>query len=136
MMLNTEPVNRAQTVFNGARCEFEVERSIDEETEVYSSRLRNCGSDTDYTVRSFFEIQLNKHGKLRHVNNKKGTDIKYLELSDAAISSDQGPNVTINTLAMKKKNVHLGYVHFYVEVTSVQPQQDIYDFFVWGTTII
>jgi hypothetical protein len=136
MSFNKEPVNRVQTAFSGARCEFEVERSKEGEIEVYSSKLRNCGSDSDFDVTPFFEVKVIKDGRFGFLTSRSGFKPEYLDFSDAVISRDQGPSVTIYRLAMTEEGVKLISVYFYVLVKGIQQQQDICDSVVWKSAII
>jgi hypothetical protein len=131
MSLNTDPIKQVQTAFTGARCTFEVERSKEDEIEVYSSSLKNCVSNFEYDVYSFFEVNVNKDGKLVSSMGEP----RFLDFPDDVIPRDQGPSVTINRLTMMKGNVQLNSIDFYV-IAEMAYVQDMTAVLVWKSEII
>jgi hypothetical protein len=134
MYLKSGAVNQYQTSFNGARCEFEVKRSKEDEIEVYSSSLQNCGSTADYYVYSDFTLpmKIKLNGTFVPQTDVTGISRKYTGLS----SNYQGPNVTINRATMMKEDTWLKGIEFNLFLDEQGGQKDICNTLEWKYIII
>jgi hypothetical protein len=134
MTLSGRPINRIQNAFSGVKCAFLVERSAEDEIDVYSSSLKHCGSGADYDVYGpYFEVKINKGGgSINRTIDASGPEgYKYVDFSYDDVKGNQGPNLIINKHTMLQDNVKLHSVYLSELVWSVQPERNIGVELIW-----